>query len=1273
MSELSPLQKAALAIEELRRRLARAEAAAQAGGEHEPIAIVGMACRFPGNSASPAAYWDFLLSGEDAVGDTPASRWGADEAAGLTTNQGGYLADVARFDARFFGIPPREAAAMDPQHRLLLETAWHALEDAGQPPDRLAGTPVGVYLGLSASDYSQMLAASGDTSAYYLTGNPLNAAAGRISFTLGLHGPSMVFDTACSSTAVAVHQACQGLRGGDCDLALAGGASLILSPQGARLLTAGGMLATDGRCKTFDARADGYVRGEGVGVVVLKRARDLSSGERARAVILGSAVVHDGASSGFTVPNGQAQQQAIRKALERAGVSPAEVDFVECHGTGTPLGDPIEVRSLGAVFGPGRDPARPLALGAVKSRIGHLEPASAVASLVKTVLTLEQGYLPANLHCQTPNPDIPWNALPLDVLPQGRAWSAPGARRVAGINAFGASGTNVHLVVASPARAPEGGDTLPTLPLPLPISARSPEALGQLLAAYQDRLRAGVPFAHLAARAGRARSHLPWRLALLPTDATSPDAAPPLPGAPVHRAPRLRLSFPAALNTAPGDQLDAGVWQAALAAYPPTPSPTPEIQGVVESLAWATLWEKWGIVPAACTGQGAGRVAAAVFAGAVSWPAALAWLQTPSPRPSLALSGRTRYPLLTPHPERLEEAHLALTGDIAGENTEEDLWPVLPTPPGTVTEALARAYTLGVDLNWAALAPPGPWVDLPAYPFAGERHWFSPVPTNTPTTDVVVGAATPLPIPTPSPAPAPVAVSAPRGVDARVEAIFQAQLAEAAGALQQVVSQQLAWIARQGPGPAADPPVPEPAPAPLPAFLLAGEPGTHQLLLLAGADEADLLARCGALATALGELPAEAWADAWTRLAAESRAQAATQVAQWQAASGTPWGAALVAEDPAAAGAVLAAVARGEKSRLTRACLRGAIPPDAPRLSFLYSGLGDQYPGMGAALYRRLPGFRAAFDHFCGVHQQTGGEDLRPRVFGPGSLEGARHIHPALLALQLALTQLWRSWGVVPDAVFGYSLGDYAAATTAGVFSPGAVLPLVSGRAALIEAAPEGTMVAAGVGAAALAPHLPEGAWVAAESTPHAAMAAGTRAAMAELLSRLAAARIAARPLQASHPFHTPLLQSIAPGLEALLARAQPAPARLPMVFGSSGQWVSPSTLCEPAAWITHSVGPVRCEVGLGQLLTEAPGFYLEVGPGLALTSFLFQHPAAASLSGRPAAGSLPNADDPRHAAAFLLETLGRLWLAGYRPDWAAVARDLGPAGSIPQSPIHAS
>jgi len=494
------------------------------------FAIVGYAARFPG-ARDAEEFWDVLREGRDAISEVPENRWDVDEffdpepgtAGKVVTRRAGFVDDVTGFDAPFFGMSTREVRLMDPQHRLLLETAWRAVEHSGIAPTALANTNTGVFVGLSTHDYFGMASdemSYSDIEAHLAIGTSNAAAAGRISFRLGLQGPAIAVDTACSSSLVAIHQACQALRFGECDLALAGGANVLLTPATMITFSSAHMLAPDGRCKTFDAAADGYVRGEGCGVIVVKRLEDaVRDGDRIRAVIRGSAVNQDGASGGLTVPNGVAQQRVIANALKRAGLQPSDVDYLEAHGTGTSLGDPIEVQAAGAVLGGGREAGQPLLIGSAKTNIGHLEAAAGIAGVIKVILSLEHETLPKHLNFENPSPHIPWDRLPVEVVKQTTPWERNDRPRVAGVSSFGFAGTNAHIIIEeAPAEAPPPVEQAPDGRFNiLPLSARTPTALVQVAGQYRDWLSAHpeATLADVCFTAGAGRAHLEHRAALV--------------------------------------------------------------------------------------------------------------------------------------------------------------------------------------------------------------------------------------------------------------------------------------------------------------------------------------------------------------------------------------------------------------------------------------------------------------------------------------------------------------------------------------------------------------------------------------------------------------------------------------------------------------------------------------------------------------------------------------------------------------------------------------
>jgi acyl transferase domain-containing protein/NADPH:quinone reductase-like Zn-dependent oxidoreductase/acyl carrier protein len=644
--------------------------------EREPIAIVGIGCRLPGRVTGPTSFWRLLRDAKDAIGEVPEDRWNIgshydpDPRPGKTYScRGGFIEGIDQFDPGFFGISPREAVRIDPQQRMLLEVAWEALEDGGQIAEATNGSDTGVFIGISSNEYSTRH--WGDFSSIDVhsgTGYAMSIAANRISYALNLKGPSIAIDTACSSALTTVHLACESLWQDECPLALAGGVNALLRPDTFIIFAQASMLAPDGRCKAFDSRADGFGRGEGAGLVVLKKlTRALEDGDRIYASIRATAVNQDGRSSGLTVPGQEAQEALIREACRRARVSPRQIQYVEAHGTGTPVGDPVEAGALGAVLGEGRSQEDACLIGSVKTNIGHLEAAAGIAGLIKVALALDHGMVPANLHFREPAPDVPLDRLGLRVPTSLAHWPAHQGPALASVNSFGFGGANAHAVleeaprrVADPHGPREDRQERAYL---IPLSARSPEALRALAGSYRDYLGEEGEGAHLAFddvgwTCARRRSHHDHRLAVVAStrqeliDQLDGFASGEAGGSVVSgrrasgRTPRIAFVLSGQgpqwwamgrelIETEPlfrrgiedSDRIirELGSWSLleeltrdeASSRIGETAISQPAIFAVQAGLA--AVWRSWGIEPDALVGHSVGEVAAAHLAGALSF------------------------------------------------------------------------------------------------------------------------------------------------------------------------------------------------------------------------------------------------------------------------------------------------------------------------------------------------------------------------------------------------------------------------------------------------------------------------------------------------------------------------------------------------------------------------------------------------------------------------------------------------------------------------------
>ena len=709
----------------------------------EPIAIIGIGCRFP-KADNPEAFWQLLRDGKEAIAPVPEERWDIDafydpdpDTPGkMNARWGGFLEQVDHCDADFFRMSVREVEHTDPQQRLFWEVAWEALETAAIAPTSLAGSQTGVFIGLCTIDYHRLLykdfSCIGPHSG---TGTTPCITANRFSYFLDLHGPSMAVDTACSSSLVTVHLACQSLRSGESNLCIAGGVNLILSPDSTISSSQTRLLSANGRCQTFDASADGYVRGEGCGAVVLKRLADaVADGDTILALIRGSAVNQDGRSNSFTAPNGLAQQAVIRRALANANVQPAEISYVDAHAVGTSIGDAVEFEALKAVLSSGREPERSCWIGSVKPNIGHLEAAAGMSALIKVVLSLQHEEIPPHLHLKQLNPYIALKNTPFSIPTERQPWTCD-QNRIAGVSAFGFGGTNAHVILEEAPRSPavEGLGSIPERPYQILIlSAKSEVALKELAHRYEDFL-ASHPKALLADvcfTANTGRTHFNHRLGIVTASIpqlrqqlnafiTEQETTGVLRGEVKGRKrPKVAFLFPDEETFTIDPQLyetlptRAAIAQCAQILSPDLKKPSlesfpPTVKRFAIQYALAQLWQSWGIKPKEALGCGVGEYVAATVAGC-------------------ELEEALKRVAKCSKPSCLEVE--ALTEKV--KSLSEGAFYVLRLPQQenwqTILHSLGELYVRGAAIDWFKFDQDycRRRLQLPTYPFQRQRYWF---------------------------------------------------------------------------------------------------------------------------------------------------------------------------------------------------------------------------------------------------------------------------------------------------------------------------------------------------------------------------------------------------------------------------------------------------------------------------------------------------------------------------------------------------------------------
>ncbi|MBT2542030.1 acyltransferase domain-containing protein [Streptomyces sp. ISL-44] len=1217
--------------------------------EREPIAITGMACRLP-QAESLEEFWELLSSGTDAVSEVPAERWDAaayldanPAAAGkMVTSQAGFLrGPVDTFDPLFFGISPREAQEMDPQQRLFLEVAWEALEDAGLSDGRLSGTATGVFAGAIWHDYADLGAADpAGASLHSATGRALNMVANRLSYVLGLTGPSVVLDSACSSSLLAVHLACQSIWSGESETAVAGGVNLLLSPETMVSLSKFGGLSQDGRCKAFDARGDGFGRGEGAGAIVLKPlSKALADGDDIWCTIRGTATNNDGLSNGLTAPNPLAQEAVLRAACRQAGVSPAEVQYVETHGTGTALGDPVEATALGAVYGRGRDADAPLRIGSVKSNIGHLEAAAGIAGVVKTALALRHRRIPPSIHFETPNPHIPFDELGLRVAAAQEPWPETGQGPArAGVSAFGWGGTNVHVVLEAV-----------TAPAPLTLLERPGPGTEADSAGRPQVAFVCSPYGQQWI--GMART-------MLRTE-------------PVFRSVLEECDRELARYTGWSllDELHAG-----------EDSSRSGDVGVMQPVLFAiqvgiAAWlEAAGVRPDAVVGHSLGEIAAAVIAGILDLPDAVRLIHHYSDQQRRVAGSGSGMAVVELSAADIQQR---IDDRIGG----EDISVATQNGPRTTGLAGPRAAleALVAELKAQGVLCSMIRVDLPAHS-AG----IDPITADL---EAAIGTLTPRPGRIPmissvtgepldwreadasyfvrnlrrpvllAPATAHLLTS---GTGVLVEISANPVLAPA---LRQSAEEYggtasvLTTMRREGDDDRAGLVDTLTALAGLgfEVRLPDERPPAAQLFTLSARTPQALRDLSRSVAAALADAAPDA-----DRLPALARAGLDR--------AHHPYRLSLVARDTAELAEALAAHADGERPPQL---YEGAKPAESrPRTAFVFPGQGSQWIGMGRELLSTEPAFAASIRTTDAAARAWIDWSIEAELCAEeesSQLTRIDVVQPMLFAVEVALAALWRSWGIEPAAVIGHSMGEVAAAHVSDALGIEDATRIICRRSLLLRrAAGQGAMLACELTMAqarellAGQEHLVS---VGVNNSPRSTVLSGDRDALAAIAERLEADQVFCRWVKVDVASHSPQMDPLREDLLSALDGIAPRAGTVPVYSTVTGS-VASGTEMNIHYWADNLREPVLFADQVARLVEDGVSVFIEMSPHPILLPAVEQ---VAAESGT-AVAALPSLRRREEERDTLLGSLGRLYVLG-APARVDRALTPAPAAKLPHYP----